>query len=139
MGDVNEAIVAYQWRASSASRTIPRRCAAWPRPYLKTGRPELAGAPLEVAFQDTPNDPKLLQLIGVADDFVGQHREAQARYRRGLELKPGDPALALNLALSLALTENYAEAIAGAAAGRDGADRRATGTADAGADLRPQG
>src|SRR5205823_789319 len=80
--------------------------------YLKPGRPALAGAQLEVAFQDTPDDPKQMQLLGVADDFIGQHREAQAHYRRGLELKPGDPALALDLALSLALTENYEEAIA---------------------------
>jgi len=53
-----------------------------------------------------------LQLIGVADDFVGRHDEAQTRYRRGLELTPGDPALSLNLALSLALSGNYPEAIA---------------------------
>src|SRR5207248_7750890 len=68
--------------------------------------------PLAIAFEDTPNDPKLLQLIGVADDLMGQHGEAQARYRRGLELAPGDPVLSLNLALSLALTGNYDEAIA---------------------------
>ena len=52
-----------------------------------------------------------MQLIGVADDFVGQHEEAQARYRRGLELLPRDPALSLNLAMSLALVGNYPEAI----------------------------
>jgi Flp pilus assembly protein TadD len=50
-------------------------------------------------------------LIGVADDFIDQHGEAQARYRRGLELAPGDPGLSLNLALSLALTGDYDQAI----------------------------
>ncbi|MGH6740389.1 MAG: tetratricopeptide repeat protein, partial [Bradyrhizobium sp.] len=46
-----------------------------------------------------------------ADDFAGQHEEAQARYRRGLELLPNDPALSLDLALSLALTGNYPDAV----------------------------
>jgi Flp pilus assembly protein TadD len=110
IGEVNEAIAAYN-SALERQPHDPEALRSLAKAYLKTARPALAGAPLEVAFQDTPNDPKLLQLIGVADDFVGQHREAQARYRRGLELKPGDPALALNLALSLALTENYDEAI----------------------------
>ena len=51
-------------------------------------------------------------LIGVADDFIDQHGEAQARYRRGLELAPGDAGLTVNLALSLALTGDYDQAIA---------------------------
>jgi Flp pilus assembly protein TadD len=110
IGDFNEAIVAFNG-ALQRQPHDPEALRSLAKGYLRSGRPALAGAPLEVAFQDTPDDPKLLQLIGVADDFVGQHREAQARYRRGLELKPGDPALALNLALSLTLTENYAEAI----------------------------
>ncbi|HEX3535462.1 MAG TPA: tetratricopeptide repeat protein [Stellaceae bacterium] len=110
MGEVNEAIVAYNG-ALKREPHDPEALRSLAKAYLKTARPALAGGPLEIAFQDTPNDPKLLQLIGVADDFLGQHREAQARYRRGLELKPGDPALALNLALSLALTESYDEAI----------------------------
>ena len=76
-----------------------------------TGKPELAGEPLALAYQETPDDPKLLQLIGVADDFSGQHEEAQARYRRGLELLPHNRALSLNLAMSLALTGNFAEAV----------------------------
>ena len=66
---------------------------------------------MALAFEQTPNDPKLLMLIGVADDFIDQHGEAQARYRRGLELAPGDPGLSLNLALSLALTGDYDQAI----------------------------
>ncbi len=91
--------------------TTRRRCAVWRAAYLMTGKPELAGQPLAVAFADTPDDPKLLLLIGVADDFVNQHEEAQARYRRGLELAPGDPGLTVDLALSLALSGNYDEAV----------------------------
>src|SRR5665213_224611 len=100
MGNVNEAIIAYN-SALERDSNDGEALRGLARCYLRTGKPELAGQPLSVAFQQTPNDPKLLQLIGVADDFVGQHEEAQARYRRGLELLPGDAGLSLNLALSL--------------------------------------
>ena len=110
MGQVNEALIAYQEALARESRD-PEALRGLAKAYLKTARPELAGQPLAIAYQDNPNDPKLLQLVGVADDFLGQHGEAQARYRRGLELAPGDPGLSLNLALSLALTGNYDEAI----------------------------
>src|SRR5262245_59089167 len=93
-GTIDEAIVAY----NSALQRAPRDQEALrglARAYLKTGRPELAGKPLAAALEDIPDDPKLLQLMGVTDDFIGQHREAQARYRRGLELRPGDAALSL--------------------------------------------
>ena len=110
MGQVNEAIVSFN-NALKRQPHDPEALRSLARAYLKTGRPGLAGAPLEVAYQDTPNDPKLLQLIGVTDDFLGQHREAQKRYRRALELKPGDPAVTLNLALSLALSEDFEQAI----------------------------
>ena len=111
MGEFNEAISAYN---SALARTQHDREAllGLARAYLMSDKPALAGEPLAIAYQDDPNDAKLLQLIGVADDFVGRHDEAQTRYRRGLELTPGDPALSLNLALSLALSGNYPEAIA---------------------------
>ncbi len=111
MGEVNEAIVAYN-SALARGEHDPEALRGLARAYLLTGKPELAGQPLALAFQSTPDDPKLLELIGVADDFAGQHEEAQARYRRGLELLPHDPALSLDLALSLALTGNFPEAIA---------------------------
>ena len=110
MGQVDEGLVAYH-SALARGQHDPEALRGLARAYLMTGKPELASQPLAVAFQDTPDDPKLLQLIGVADDFIGQHEEAQARYRRGLELLPRDPALSLNLALSLALTGNYPEAV----------------------------
>jgi Flp pilus assembly protein TadD len=110
MGEVNEAILAYK-SALNRSENDPEALRGLARAYLNTGRPELAGAPLAVAYRETPNDPKLLLLIGVADDFVGQHKEAQARYRRGLELLPRDAALTVDLALSLALTGNYPDAV----------------------------
>jgi Flp pilus assembly protein TadD len=110
MGEVNEAIVAYNSALHRNARD-PEALRGLARAYLSSGKPQLAGQPLSAAYQATPNDPKLLELIGVADDFIGQHEEAQARYRRGLELLPHDPALSLDLALSLALTGSYGEAI----------------------------
>lgn len=110
MGQVNEAIVSFNGALEREPRD-PEALRGLAKAYLKSGRPELAAQPLAVAFQETPDDPRLLQLIGVADDFAGAHAEAQARYRRGLQIRPGDPALLLNLALSLALTENFDEAI----------------------------
>lgn len=111
MGQVNEAIVAFN-AALRRSENDSEALRGLARGYLATGKPQLAGQPLSVAYRITPNDPKLLELIGVADDFAGQHEEAQARYRRGLELLPHDPALSLDLALSLALTGSYSEAVA---------------------------
>ena len=110
MGEVDEAILAYQ-AALVRSDHDGEALRGLARAFLMTGKPELAGEPLALAYQETPDDPKLLQLIGVADDFSGQHEEAQARYRRGLELLPHNRALSLNLAMSLALTGNFAEAV----------------------------
>ncbi|HZT89750.1 MAG TPA: tetratricopeptide repeat protein [Stellaceae bacterium] len=111
MGSVNEAIRTYN-SALERDGHNPDALRGLAKAYLKTGRPELADKPLSTAYQDAPNDPKVLLLIGVANDYNGQHREAQKRYRQALGLRPGDPALTIDLALSLALTENYPEAIA---------------------------
>ena len=111
LGQVNEAVVTYN-SALERQRRDPEALRGLARAYLRTGRPELAGPTLALAYEDTPDDPKLVQLIGVTDDFLGQHREAQSRYRRGLELRPGDQALTLNLALSLSLTGDFPEAVA---------------------------
>jgi len=111
MAEVNDAIAAYR-SALARNDHEPEALRGLARAFLVTGQPELAGEPLAIAYRETPDDPKLLQLIGVADDFAGQHEEAQARYRRGLELLPHDRALSLNLAMSLALTGNFGEAVA---------------------------
>ncbi len=111
MGKPDEAINSY----NAALKLSPRDQSALrglARAYIKTSRPDLAAAPLAIAYKDDPNDPKLLLLIGVSDDFIGQHANAQARYQQGLRLAPADGSLILNLSLSLALSEKFDEAIA---------------------------
>jgi Flp pilus assembly protein TadD len=111
MGNVDEAIVNY----NAALKITPRDGEALrglARAYLRTARPDLAATPLAIAYQDTPSDPKLLLMIGVGDDFIGQHADAQNRYRQGLQVAPADRSLSLDLALSLALSEKFDEAIA---------------------------
>lgn len=49
--------------------------------------------------------------IGVAYDMLGQHQAAQAYYRTGLEVDPGDLGLMNNLGLSLAVVGRHDEAI----------------------------
>jgi Flp pilus assembly protein TadD len=110
MGKTDEAIVNY----NAALKLLPKQPAALrglAKAYLRTARPDLAASPLAIAYTATPDDPKLLMLIGVADDFIGQHGHAQNRYRQGLRITPGDPSLLANLALSLALSEKFDEAI----------------------------
>jgi Flp pilus assembly protein TadD len=110
MGQANDAILNYN-AALRINPRAPEALRGLAKAYLKTGRPDLAGNPLAVAYQDTPSDPKLLMLIGVADDFIGQHEEAQGRYLQGLTFAPCDRAISLNLALSLALSGRYGEAV----------------------------
>ncbi|HEX5317719.1 MAG TPA: tetratricopeptide repeat protein [Stellaceae bacterium] len=111
MGQMNEAITAYNG-ALDRSPHYPLALEGLAKAYLGTGRPELAQAPLDLAFQDAPTNPKILLLMGVTADFTGNHPQAQADYLEGLKYQPDDPALSLDLALSLALSENYDRAIA---------------------------
>jgi Flp pilus assembly protein TadD len=111
MGKPDDAITSF----NAALKLSPHDQAALrglARAFLKTGRPELAASPLAIAYKDNPSDPKLLLLIGVSDDFIGQHANAQARYQQGLRLAPADPSMILNMSLSLALTEKFDEAVA---------------------------
>ncbi|HVH78081.1 MAG TPA: tetratricopeptide repeat protein, partial [Stellaceae bacterium] len=110
MGKPDDAIINYN-AALKLNPHYPTALRGLGKAYLKTARPDLAASPLAVAYQDTPNDPKLLMLIGVADDFIGEHRYAQARYQQGLKIAPADRSLIINMALSLALSEKYDQAI----------------------------
>src|SRR5271166_4271366 len=111
MGSVNEAIVSYNAALVRPGDTQGAQIGL-AKAFLKTGRPQLAMAPLSRALEQSPDDPKLLLLLGVTRDLAGEHWEAQSYYQNGLARAPGDPALTVNLALSLALSGNYPNAIA---------------------------
>jgi len=111
MGSVNEAIVSYNAALVRPGDTQGAQIGL-AKAFLKTGKPQLALSPLSKATEASPDDPKLLLLLGVTRDLAGQHWEAQAYYRDGLARAPGDPALTVDLALSLALSGSYPNAIA---------------------------
>jgi Flp pilus assembly protein TadD len=111
MGSANEAIVTYNAALSHDARNLPA-LAGLAKAYLMTSRPELALEPVSKALAESPEDPKLLLLLGVTRDLAGQHGEAQAYYRSGLARAPGDPGLTVDLALSLTLSGDYPNAIA---------------------------
>lgn len=111
MGATNEAIVSYNAALVRPGDTHGARVGL-AKAFLKTGKPQLALAPLSIAMEESPDDPRLLLLLGVTRDLEGRHGEAQAYYRDGLTRSPNDPALTVNLALSLALSGDYLTAVA---------------------------
>src|SRR6516165_119955 len=88
MGAVNEAIVSFNQALVRPGDTQGAQIGLT-KAFLKTGKPELAQAPLSRALEAEPNDPKLALLQGVTNDLAGQHGEAQANYRDGLGRSPG--------------------------------------------------
>src|SRR5437764_14116127 len=96
MGATNEAIVSYNAALVRPGDTQGAQIGL-ARAFLKTGKPQLALAPLSKALEESPEDPRLLLLLGVTKDLAGQHWEAQSYYRNGLARAPGDPALTLDL------------------------------------------
>jgi Flp pilus assembly protein TadD len=79
---------------------------------IAMGQPTLAEKQIDLALQANANDYQALNLLGVVLDMQGRHAEAQANYRRGLELAPDDPGLHSNYGLSLAITGQPQAAIA---------------------------
>src|SRR3984893_9222247 len=110
MGSVNEAIVSYNAALVRPGDSQGAQVGL-ARAFLKTGKPQWALTPLSKAMEASPDDPKLLLLLGVTKDLAGSHWEAQAYYRDGLVRAPGDPGLTVDLALSLAISGNYPNAI----------------------------
>jgi Flp pilus assembly protein TadD len=78
---------------------------------LSLGRPQEAIRQFEAA-QREHEDATAWNGLGVAQDALGDHAAAQADYRKGLALKPGDRSLRNNLGLSQALAGQFPAAIA---------------------------
>jgi Flp pilus assembly protein TadD len=79
---------------------------------IAMGQPSLAEQQIDAALRADAGDYRALNLLGVALDMQGRHAEAQANYRRGIELAPGYAVLRSNYGLSLAITGPPQEAIA---------------------------
>jgi Flp pilus assembly protein TadD len=77
---------------------------------IALGQPALAVKEFEAAFEKN-QDARALNGLGLAYDLMGDQGAAQAQYRAGLQLEPGNIALRNNLALSLAVSGHYAESL----------------------------
>jgi Flp pilus assembly protein TadD len=93
---------------------------------IAMGQPALAEQQVDAALRSDAGDYRALNLLAVALDLQGRHAEAQANYRRGIELAPDYAPLRSNFGLSLALIGPATEAIAQLAplAGSRNADAR---------------
>lgn len=79
---------------------------------IAMGQPILAEQQVQAALKSDPRDYRALNTMGVALDMQGQHTEAQARYRQGIDLSPDYVPLRSNMGLSLAISGQSQEAIA---------------------------
>lgn len=79
---------------------------------IATNQPALAEKQVDAALQADAGDYRALNLLGVSLDMQGRHAEAQANYRRAIELAPDYVSVRSNYALSLAITGPAQEAVA---------------------------
>lgn len=73
-------------------------------------KPEAAIVQLNDALKREESS-RIYNAMGVAHDLIGDHGAAQAYYRTGLDVEPGDPGLQNNLGLSLSVSGKHDEAI----------------------------
>ena len=103
-----------------AARTFGQALAVAPNnndAALGLGRLKLAIDPaaasaafLRVTVRDPRNVAALIDL-GIANDLLGRHDEAQQAYRRALDIEPDRVAASVNLGLSLALSKDPEQAL----------------------------
>ena len=63
------------------------------------------------AMLAAPEDSRVYNGLGVANDLLGKHKLAQEMYRTGLSYKPNDINLLTNLGLSLSFSDKHDESI----------------------------
>jgi Flp pilus assembly protein TadD len=76
------------------------------------GQPTLAEEQIALVIQSDSSDYRALNVLGVALDMQGRHVDAQASYRRAIQLAPDYLPTRSNFGLSLAITGPPQEAIA---------------------------
>jgi Flp pilus assembly protein TadD len=79
---------------------------------LVMGDGENAMTEIRAALAKHADDPRLYNLMGVAQDMAGRHDLAQQSYRHGTEIAPANVGLRNNYAMSLAMSGNFADAVA---------------------------
>lgn len=80
--------------------------------YLASDQLNLAIAALQQARTADPSNWQILSALGVAQDYQGNYKDAQATYQDGLKASPNNPVLLNNYALSLAQSGNLDNAVA---------------------------
>ena len=80
--------------------------------YLAADQLNLAISALEQARDADPNNWQVFSALGVAQDYQGNYKDAQATYLSGLKLSANNPVLLNNYALSLAQSGDLTNAIA---------------------------
>jgi Flp pilus assembly protein TadD len=86
---------------------------------VELGKVYIAGHNPKMAFEEfvriPVNDPQItraLNGLGICNDFLGQHQEAQNAYKKALEKVPGHTGILSNLGLSYILDGKYEQGIA---------------------------
>jgi Flp pilus assembly protein TadD len=96
--------------ASRESNIVARRGLA--TALINMGQPTLAEEQISLVLQSDGSDYRALNVLAVALDMQGRHAEAQANYRRAIQLAPDYLPTRSNYGLSVAITGPPQEAIA---------------------------
>ena len=78
---------------------------------LVMGDAQNAMIEIRAALAKQADDPRLYNLLGVAQDMAGRHNLAQQTYRHGSEIAPTNVGLHNNYAMSLAMAGDFADAV----------------------------
>ena len=108
LGEIDEARRLFQMAAKKGDDAEALR--GYARALIALDQPQAAVSQLQAALR-LAESPSTYSLLGVAHDFLGDHGAAQAYYRTGLDVEPGNLALQNNLGLSLAVSGRFEEAI----------------------------
>ncbi len=73
--------------------------------------PALALQELKDLLRHAPDDPKVLTDLGVADDMMSHHDDAQLAYRHALSISPALMSAQVDLGLSMALSGKVDQAL----------------------------
>jgi Flp pilus assembly protein TadD len=96
--------------ASREGNVVARRGLA--AALINMGQPTLAEEQINLVLQSDSSDYRALNVLGVVLDMQGRHAEAQANYRRAIQLAPDYLAARSNYGLSVAITGPPQEAVA---------------------------